>query len=277
MGSLIYDESTQAFKESATPLVHSGGVWQNSEGKVYNGSEWVDAWSAVDLVSWADGTDAEIAALISYIDANNLTLADVGWQVGDERTVTLNGIETVTFVVEDIDNYTSGGTHYHAAVGQKNGLSTLRQMNSTSTNSGGYNATNVMKPYVEGTYQTALQNATAGNFWSSVISAVHKSQIYPSGLQSTTAKVILHSICETHSASSYCPDETTANGFHQFNYYQTQANRVKKQGDSGSANSYWERSADANYNGYFWLPLASGSATSQGASHSYLVAPFCVI
>lgn len=238
------------------------------------------------IVSWANGTNAEIVKMLQAADDGLINLEDY-WSVGDERTVHLAGNinEDVIFVIEDLNNVTSGGTSYHAAVGQKNGLSTTRQMNSSQTNSGGYNSS-AIKTFIESDYQTALQNATTGNFWEAVKSATHKSQTYSSGLQSTTAKVILHSIFETNSNNTfygnnpnnqqYMPDETTANGFHQFEYYKTAANRIKKQGESGSANTSLSRSAATYSDQAFWYVNSDGTADGAGVGYR-LVAPFCCI
>lgn len=53
MGALIYDSVAQAWKDSETPKIYSGGAWADSEGKIYdNGaSAWVDAWAQA---GWPD-------------------------------------------------------------------------------------------------------------------------------------------------------------------------------------------------------------------------------
>ena len=46
------------------------------------------------MPTWADGTDAQIAALIARADAGEIDLyTDAGWRVGDERVVSLSAIE----------------------------------------------------------------------------------------------------------------------------------------------------------------------------------------
>lgn len=290
MGALIYDSTLQAWKDAEIALRAAGGVKQDGCGMIWD--SFAQAWKEVKIgipqgVTWANSSESEIAELLTALDENNMTLYDYGWRVGDERNVYLAGNinEDVVFVIEDLNNVTSGGTSYHAAVGQKDGLRTTRKMNSSNTNSGGYNSS-AMKSFIEGDYQTALQNATTGNFWSSVKSATHKSQIYSSGLQSTTAKVILHSIFETNSNNThyggnnwaqYMPDETTANGFHQFEWYKTSANRIKHQGIGGSANTSWSRSAFTTDGHGVWGVYTDGTSTYSYTSGSLLVAPLCCI
>lgn len=46
----------------------------------------------VQTVSWADGTDEQIAAMIQAADEGEINLADY-WNVGDERTVQLSAME----------------------------------------------------------------------------------------------------------------------------------------------------------------------------------------
>ena len=280
------DSSTGTISNNAISITPSGALSTSNSyvtiSYTNNGTAHTTTQSVTvtnPIVSWATGTGAEIKQMMDAVDAGQITLAGTTWAVGNERSVHLAGNinEDVKFVVEDIGGTTSGGTAYHFAVGQKNGLSATRQMNSSDTNSGGYNSS-AMKTFIEGDYQTALQNATTGNFWEAVKSATHKSQIYSSGLQSTTAKVILHSIFEFCSSYTYAGDETTANGFHQFSWYTTTANRIKTQGEGGSANYVWTRSALTNSSGGFCRVHADGSAAfDYRASFSYLAAPFCVI
>lgn len=245
----------------------------------YNASSKTVSVSAsfITIVSWANGSDAEIVKMLQAVDDGLINLEDY-WSVGDERTVHLAGDinEDVVFVIEDLNGTTSGGTPYHAAVGQKNGLSTTRRMNSSNDNSGGYNLS-TMRAIIEGDYQTALKNATTGNFWEAVKSANHKSQNHPSGLQSTTVKVILHSIFELCGSYNNAGDETTANGFHQFSWYTTTANRIKTQGEGGSAYGVWTRSAYAGNSYAFCYAGTNGYGDYYHASYSLLVAPFCCI
>ena len=64
----------------------------------------------IEIVPWATGTDAQIAKMIAALDSGKITVADTGWQIGDEREVSLAAMEatgvdesheaqTVTFVL----------------------------------------------------------------------------------------------------------------------------------------------------------------------------------
>ena len=57
-------------------------------------------------------------------------------------------------------------------------------------------------------------------------------------------------------------------------WYQTAANRIKKQGsDSGSAYIWWERSPRASNATAFCFVNANGTASYHNASYTYLLAP----
>ena len=45
--------------------------------------------SKLKIVPWATGTDEEITAICNALDSGEITIADTGWQVGDERVVHL--------------------------------------------------------------------------------------------------------------------------------------------------------------------------------------------
>ena len=114
----------------------------------------------VEIVTWADGTDEQIAAMVAAMDAGTLSIEDTGWAVGDERQVTLSAMEatgvgeshaeqTVTLVLMDSQHYTlteataGGDTKDHFVVGLKNCLNEAGYMNSSYTNSGYFSSTTV--------------------------------------------------------------------------------------------------------------------------------------
>ena len=77
--------------------LHTDGYYYELYGRPFN------------IVTWADGTDAEIVAMVNAADDGMINLADY-WSVGDERQVTLSAMEatgvgeshveqTVTFVL----------------------------------------------------------------------------------------------------------------------------------------------------------------------------------
>lgn len=125
--------------------LHTDGYWYELYGK-----------PPLKIVTWADGTDAEIVAMVNAADNGEINLAD-HWHVGDERQVTLSAMEatgvgeshveqTVTFVLMNAGGKTlanataSGRTECNFIVGMKNGLAEKGAMNSTNTAVGGWDA-----------------------------------------------------------------------------------------------------------------------------------------
>lgn len=73
-----------------TTITVSSTATENFEAGTLEISCTASFWS---IVSWANGTDAEIAALIAAADRGEVDLyADAGWRVGDERTVSLSAM-----------------------------------------------------------------------------------------------------------------------------------------------------------------------------------------
>lgn len=108
------------------------------------------------IVSWANGTDAEIAAMVRAADRGEINLSDY-WSQGDTRSVELSSMaatgvgeshaaQTVQFVLEantkfDLVTATEGGkTQCDFLVVLKGKLPTQGYMNSSNTTSGGWNS-----------------------------------------------------------------------------------------------------------------------------------------
>ena len=123
--------------------LHTDGYWYELYGK-----------PPLKIVTWADGTDAEIVAMVNAADNGEINLADY-WHVGDERQVTLSAMEatgvkethaeqTVTFVLMNSGGKTlanatpSGRSECSFIVGMKNGLAEKGAMNSANTAAGGW-------------------------------------------------------------------------------------------------------------------------------------------
>ena len=243
------------------------------------------------MIDWATGTASEIKTLAESARNGNINLASY-WSIGQERSITLGSpvSATVKFVIVDLkgatdSNYkgtTSGGTEFAALVGQKNGLSTTRQMNSSNTNSGGYNSC-AMKTWIDDEtngYSAAHKNATSNSIWDAIIPSSHVQGLYNSGTTTQTTsgvKFILHSSYEIFGSNSGAYGESTTNK--QIPYYNSSrsSNRKKRTGDSGSYTYWWFRSARSSYSTRFCVANSSGSSTYGNASSNYLVAPFGAI
>lgn len=262
----------------------------------------------VKIVSWQNGTDEEIAAMVQAADEGLIDLGDY-WSVGDERQVSLgaiassgtaNGVswsvgesqsaQTVTMVLMHKGGYnltsaTSGGRQQCSfVIGLKNSLATVGYMNSSSTNNGSWSS-------------CARRNWCNGGFWNAVPStlrpifkqfSVIAAQKYNGSTNQTTQDwFALPAAAEVFKGdSSYGQGGTAAgqqtaysnltefNALFRFTWYETTSNRVKKLGDTGSDNTWWERSPYFNNSTHFGIANGIGNATINSASGTYGLAPF---
>ena len=241
-----------------------------------------------DTVSWADGTDEQIVAMVEAADNGEINLADY-WAVGDERQVTLSAMEatgvgeshveqTVTFVLMNAGGKTlanatpSGRSECSFIVGMKNGLAETGYMRSTNLNNNGW----------EGLPRRTWCNSVFRNAIPSTLRDIFKQylNITANGNSTTTATstdyFALPAEMEVFGSVTYANSTAEAN-LTQFEYYKTSSNRIKKTGDSGSVNNWWERSPRSGVSNAFCLVYNTGNAGSNGASVAALLAPFGVI
>lgn len=96
MSALIWDSSSQAFKESEIPKVYSGGVWQDTEGKVWNGSAWVEAWTN-GLVFFKNGIlNNDVVMFDTTTNPNMSTLRTI-------TAIDLTPYKTITIATTNVD------------------------------------------------------------------------------------------------------------------------------------------------------------------------------
>ncbi len=249
---------------------------------------------SLTIVTWADGTDEEISAMLEAHYAGLIDIHDY-WAVGDERTVQLSAMEatgvgeshvaqTVTMVLMNEGGKTlvtpiNSITECAFIVGQKHFLTngTTREggyMNSSSVNAGGWDLC-ARRTWCNSVYKNALPPTLVGIF------KEHQnitSQGSTSHSSTTTSNdyFALPSEKEVFGAVTYA-NATAETNNSQFEYYETAANRIKKAGDNGSASYWWERSPYSSSSSYFCSVLSSGSANGYIASTTYGLAPFGVI
>ena len=190
------------------------------------------------------------------------------WNVGDTKTVSVNGVNyTARIIGFDHDTKTAGGK---AGITFQlvDCLDTKYPMNSTNTNAGGWKnsamRTSTMATLL-GQLPTALKNA---------IKAVNKVSSVgnnSSGLETTSDKLFLLSEIEIFGTTKY----SFAGEGTQYEYYAAGNSTVKNV--SGSANSWWERSPLSGDTTGFCRVGGDGDAYSGSASASRGVSfGFCV-
>lgn len=240
--------------------------------------------SSSQIVTWANGTDEQIAAMLDAHYAGKINIHDY-WKVGDERTVHLSAMgagavgethvaQNVTMVLMNAGGKTlvepiNGVSECAFIVGQKNCLIQTGYMNPTDTNSGGWNSSK-RRTWCNDTYHNALpaafkalfkqfNNVTAnGNTATSVISADY---------------FALPSEEEVFGSTKYANGTAEANNT-QFDYYKTSANRAKKNENSGNVQHWWERSPSSVNSVFFCYCDVNGSNNHGFASNMSGIAPF---
>jgi hypothetical protein len=223
---------------------------------------------APSVAYWGTSSAVEIADFLEKCDAGTYDISSY-WSIGDERYMemypysdddTANVSEDISYVIEDLDGTTSGGTKYHAIIGQKNCLSIGIKMNSSNDNRGGYSNTD-MCVYLEGTYESKFPE----DLLKLIIPSNHISGNGSSGTQTNNnVKFILHSEKEIlGDCVNSIQDEASA--CKMFKYYAISSNRIKKLGESGIDTNWWLRSSGSGYSYSFCTITGSGSSGSTAA------------
>lgn len=240
--------------------------------------------TSIDIVTWAAGTDEQIVAMIAAADKGLINLADY-WSVGDERQVTLSAMgatgvgeshaeQTVTMVLmhQGLYQLVGGGT-CNFIVGQKNGFATRGYMNSLDTNDGSWDGC-ARRTWCNEVYYNAIPDTLRPIFKKfKTVTA----ETYNGSTNKTSEDYFALAAEKEIFGTCNNSNSTEASALTQFDYYKTEANRIKKQGDNGSNYSWWMRSPYINGSSDFCLVYANGTVNSYGASHNRLVAPFgCV-
>lgn len=189
------------------------------------------------------------------------------WAVGNQKTMTINGISyQIDIIGKNHDTYTAGGTapltfQMHDCYGE------TKNMNSSNTNNGGWTSCAMRSthlPAILSQMPTEVQNG---------IREVNK--LTSAGNQSATInttadKLFLLSEIEIFGSVS---DSMSGEGT-QYDYYKTGGSTVKKL--NGSASDCWERSPCASNFARFCRVRSDGIADSSNARFARGVAfGFC--
>lgn len=241
---------------------------------------------ALKIVTWADGTDEQVARMVAAAQAGLINLSDY-WAVGDERTVHLSAMlatgvgeaqaeQDVTMVLMHAGGVPlAAGGECNFVVGQKNALSTNGYMNSSNTNSGSWGSC-ARRTWCNEVYYNALP----AYFKNMLLSMKTKTPTTETGSewQEVEDKIALPSVAQVWAAAgSYMNSNEFKGDLVQFDYYKTAANRIKKTGETGSAYYWWERSPSDNSSNRgqcFCNVNTDGSANNNNASNANGVAPF---
>lgn len=234
---------------------------------------------APTIVTWQNGTDKQIKAMIDAADRGEINLSDY-WSVGDERTVHLsamtagNGLNTaqpeqdVVLVLMNEGYPGTGNEGVHFVWGQKDCLSQKGRMNTSNANTGSWNGC-AMRTDLNNKYYNALP-ATFRSCLKpfNVITA----QTYNGSTNQTSQDYISLFAEKEIFGSANRGNTTEAASLSQIEYYKTTANRIKQV--KGSNYVWWERSPRSSDANSFCSVYSNGSASGHGASFTNGVAPF---
>ena len=242
----------------------------------------------VEIVTWTDGTDEQIAAMLEAHYAGEINIHDY-WAVGDERTVHLSAMsatgvdeshveQDVTMVLmnEGGKTLSDGTTECAFIVGQKNMLANDGHheggyMNSANTNAGGW------KDCARRTWcNSVYYNAIPSGFKALLKEFTNQSGLgnnSSSGVEDTKDYCALPAEIEVFGSTTY----SVSGEGSLFKYYETSANRIKKQGDSGEASYWWERSPRSGNSTRFCCVSSESNTNISYASDAFGLAPFFVI
>lgn len=240
------------------------------------------------FATWSTGTDAEIAEMVQKADAGLIDLKDY-WAAGQERTVNLSAMaatgvgeahaaQSATLVLMDstctgftLATTTSGGkTKPDFIVGLKNCLLEIGYINLSGSTENGWSGcarrtwcNDVFRPSIpvslRGIFKQFKWKQGKGRVSSGLLETIDYFGLAPE-------KAIFGSVtyAQTDESALYA----------QWDWYKTSTNRIKKLGDNGSNNVWWECSPRSQYWADFCRVHSDGAASSTSASDANGLAPF---
>lgn len=242
------------------------------------------AWQAANagpkIVSWADGTDEEVAAMVAAADAGQITLSDY-WKAGDTRTVHLSAMsgsvssaneshaaQDVQMVLTDPGHYTlANGKKCNFVVLQKDCLKEYGVMNSQNANSGGWDSC-PRRTWCNSVYRNAIPATLRPIFKQFKVRTANGPG---SGVTESTDWFSLFSEKEVFGSTTYANSSAEANNS-QLTWFKTSSNRIKRV--NGSAKYWWERSPYSGISNRFCRVTSSGNADWSYANFRNGLAPF---
>ena len=236
--------------------------------------------SFLTIVTFSDGTDEEILAMVQAHYDDKIKLSDY-WAIGDTRTVTLSAMSAtyvgeshssqdvqltiIDFDHDDLVTPINGKTKAAISVQLKNCLNTKGYMNSSNTNSGGWEES-ARRKWCNDIFYNAIPSILRNGI-KQVIKKNYK--VYNSNNITTTSDYcFLLSETEIFGEKKYSIDSTEGT---QYEYYKTSSNRIKQV--SGSNYYWWERSPCGDSTASFCYVDNIGGAYWSYASSTFGLAP----
>ena len=275
--TIKHRRATAAEWESTNYVLAEGEIGYDTTSKVTKIGDGSTPWKALPFfattdLSFSKASWGQIAALSEGGSASKY------FSVGDEKTIELTTGEEITLVILGFnhDDLASGGKA-GITIGMKSLLATRYRMNSSNTNAGGWNNSEMRTT----TMQTLLAQLPS-DLRNSIKQVNKKATAGGASTTITTSsdKLFLFSEVEI--------DGTTTAGYadegEQYEYWKTikdgtiAADRIKYLSNGGgSANNWWLRSPHVSRSSNFRYIHSTGSVGINGASNTYGVSfGFCV-
>ena len=184
------------------------------------------------------------------------------WAVGDQKTMTINGISyQIDIIGKNHDTYASGGKapltfQLHDCYAD------TKAMNSSNTNSGGWTRCDMRQ-----THLPAILNQMPAEVQNGIreVNKLTSAGSKSSTINTTADKLFLLSEVEIFGSTDY----SEAGEGTQYDYYKAGNSKVKNR--NGSAANWWERSPRAGASTRFCVVNSDGVASTVGASHAECV------
>ena len=276
-------------------VVYYYGIFPKTNSGVYTYSCTKKALD-IDIVTWADGTDAQISAMLEAHYAGDMDISDY-WNIGDVRTVSISSFSsgTVTHVAQNIQLVIIGIKHDDLTT-SINGktkaaitVQTKQMLGNTGSAEREYywgsshypvsNSENWSDNPLRTTYlNTNFYNALSTTTFRNLIKTVTKKNLSThtgTTTINTSDKIFLPSYPEVFGTtvySNYISGGAVSNyEGTQYNYFSTSSNRIKYWNNNGAnsstAGAWWLRSPSSYYNssyGYYWCYVYSGGTATCG-------------
>ena len=275
--TIKHRRATAAEWESTNYVLAEGEIGYDTTSKVTKIGDGSTPWKALPFfattdLSFSKASWGQIAALSEGGSASKY------FSVGDEKTIELTTGEEITLVILGFnhDDLASGGKA-GITIGMKSLLATRYRMNSSNTNAGGWNNSEMRTT----TMQTLLAQLPS-DLRNSIKQVNKKATAGGASTTITTSsdKLFLFSEVEI--------DGTTTAGYadegEQYEYWKTikdgtiAADRIKYLSNGGgSAGNWWLRSPHVSSSYYFRCVTSTGGVYYGNAGNSYGVSfGFCV-
>lgn len=222
---------------------------------------------------WGSCTDEELATALEKHYAGEIDLHE-HWKIEDgvARPLTLTTGEQIELVLmHPTYPLVDGGTAAFV-VGMKDCMDEIHAMDSSGTNSGGWNGCE-MRTYLNSTVYSSIPKS-----FRSVLKtmSVWTASAGGSGSMETESQDYLALPAEREVfGSNSLADSSIESLLFQFEWYKTSSNRIKKV--NGSNNWWWERSPRQNRESDFCSVDIYGDTSSDPANASKGVSFFCCI